>query len=307
MNPSRRFFENAKKFVYRNARPLDFARWKFHFENAEAAAVLEILSAYQNPDGGFGSAVEPDLWNPHSTPAGTLAAAEILREIGFADFEHPVVQGMLSYLTSGKDFEKDRWYFTLPANNAYPHAEWWSCPNGKGVPAENPTAGLAAFALTASKRGSKLYRTARGIAVKSIFNFFAERPRDTHTLRCYLWLLEVCEGISEFKVIDLSLFRNKLYAAIGESVCKEKARWRTEFVCRPSHYFDCTGRIFRILDGQLCKGEAEFMLASQLADGSLPVTWQWWNAYKQAAVAENWWRSAQLITALLYIKSVPER
>lgn len=304
MNPTRRFFEKAKKFVYRNARPLDFARWQFHFENANAEAVLEVLSAYQNPDGGFGEGIEPDLWNPHSTPAGTLAAAEILREIGFTDNSHPVVQGMLSYLASGKDFEKDRWYLTLPSNNAYPHAEWWSCPKEGGVAAENPTAGLAAFALTTAKRGNKLYRTARGIAVKSIFRFFTERPRDMHTLRCYLWLLEACEKIREFQAIDLGLFRNKLYAAIAESVCTEKEKWQTEYVCKPSHYFSPSGRIFEVLDGELCREEAEFMRRSQLADGSLPVNWQWWTSCSQAAVAENWWKSAQLVTALLYITAL---
>lgn len=304
MDPSRRFFENAKNFVYRNARPLDFARWRFHFENAGAEEVLAVLAFYQNADGGFGNAIEPDLWNPRSTPAGTLAAAEILREIGFTDRSHPIVQRMLDYLASGKDFEKDGWFLTVPANNAYPHAVWWECTGGKSVSAGNPTAGLAAFALTAAKRGSKLYRKARGIAVKSILTFLAERPREMHALRCYLWLLEVCEKIPEFKVIDLELFRKRLYEAVEDTVCKDKEKWTAEYVCRPSHYFDASGRIFEILDTELCKEEAEVIETSQLRDGSLPVTWQWWTSYKQERIAENWWKSAQLVTALLYVKAI---
>lgn len=39
-------FENARKFVYQNARPLDFARWKYHFEHGSPEEVLNILSAY---------------------------------------------------------------------------------------------------------------------------------------------------------------------------------------------------------------------------------------------------------------------
>ena len=122
MKPSRHFLECAKKFIYRNARPLDFARWKFHFENGSAQDVLEILAAYQNPDGGFAHAIEPDLWNIVSTPAGVWAAAEILREIGFSDASHPVIQGMLRYLASGKDFQNNRWQFSVPSNRCYPHA-----------------------------------------------------------------------------------------------------------------------------------------------------------------------------------------
>lgn len=46
--------------VYRNARPLDFARWQYHFENGGKEAVLRALSYYQNKDGGFGYALELD-------------------------------------------------------------------------------------------------------------------------------------------------------------------------------------------------------------------------------------------------------
>lgn len=46
-------FKKAKGFVYRNARPLDLARFRFHFENGSADEVLYALSFYQNDDGGF--------------------------------------------------------------------------------------------------------------------------------------------------------------------------------------------------------------------------------------------------------------
>lgn len=47
-------FEKARKFIYRNARPLDLALFKFYFENGSAKDVMTALSAHQNPDGGFG-------------------------------------------------------------------------------------------------------------------------------------------------------------------------------------------------------------------------------------------------------------
>lgn len=73
-------YKKARQFVYQNARPLDFARWKYHFEGGSREAVLDILSAYQNSDGGFGHALEPDFWNPDSTPTATWMATNILRE-----------------------------------------------------------------------------------------------------------------------------------------------------------------------------------------------------------------------------------
>ena len=59
------YYEQARNFIYKNARPLDIARWKYLFENGSKEDVLTALNAYQNEDGGFGSVLEPDCWNPN--------------------------------------------------------------------------------------------------------------------------------------------------------------------------------------------------------------------------------------------------
>jgi len=90
-------FNRACLFIYRNARPLDIARWQYHFESGSKDSVLTALAAYQNEDGGFGHALEPDAWNPNSVPIQTWTATEILREIDFTDSTHPIIQGILRY------------------------------------------------------------------------------------------------------------------------------------------------------------------------------------------------------------------
>lgn len=37
-------FEKAKTFIYRNARPLDLARFQYHFENGSKENVLHVLA-----------------------------------------------------------------------------------------------------------------------------------------------------------------------------------------------------------------------------------------------------------------------
>ena len=78
-------YQIARTFIYRNARPLDIARWQYHFDGGSKEAVLTALAAYQNEDGGFGHALEPDCWNPNSAPIQTWTATEVLREIDFTD------------------------------------------------------------------------------------------------------------------------------------------------------------------------------------------------------------------------------
>ena len=69
-------YHRARRFVYKNARPLELAKWQYHFENGSREAVLETLACYQNTDGGFGYGLEPDYWNPHSSPSQTYEATE---------------------------------------------------------------------------------------------------------------------------------------------------------------------------------------------------------------------------------------
>ena len=120
-------FEKAQNFIYRNARPLDLARWQYHFENGSQEAVLKALAAYQNQDGGFGHGLEADSFNPDSSPIQTWTATEILREVGVTDGKNPVIQKILAYLESGADFDavRKQWLNTIPSNNEYPCAIWW--------------------------------------------------------------------------------------------------------------------------------------------------------------------------------------
>ena len=75
------YYEKAKNFIYKNARPIDIARWKYLFENGSKEEVITVLMTYQNEDGGFGNALEPDYWNPNSSPVQTWVAMEIIKEI----------------------------------------------------------------------------------------------------------------------------------------------------------------------------------------------------------------------------------
>ena len=124
-------FDAIRRWMHRNARPLDLARWQYHFESGSAEAVLQSLSAYQNEDGGFGHGLEADCWNPASAPMQTWAAACILRELN-APKEHPIVAGILRYLGSGAHFVDGLWQGAIPSNNDFPHARGGRLPSGQG-------------------------------------------------------------------------------------------------------------------------------------------------------------------------------
>jgi hypothetical protein len=63
------------------ARLLDRRRFELLFTGGSADAALAALAAYRNPDGGYGSGLEPDLRSATSQPVAALHAFEVFEEM----------------------------------------------------------------------------------------------------------------------------------------------------------------------------------------------------------------------------------
>ena len=81
---SRVAFDRALDFVKAQARPLDRALFEHRFEGAAAERVIAELARFQNDDGGFGHALEPDLRTPTSSALATELGLRTLEELGCA-------------------------------------------------------------------------------------------------------------------------------------------------------------------------------------------------------------------------------
>lgn len=89
-------FDKAKDFIWRNARLLDRRRFSYVFEGGSGEAVLTALRAYQNEDGGFGHALEPDIRCPDSQPVPLEMALQIMDETN--TFQAEMLQDIARYL-----------------------------------------------------------------------------------------------------------------------------------------------------------------------------------------------------------------
>lgn len=297
-------FEKARKFIYRNARPLDLARWQYHFEDGSKEAVLSALSTYQNKDGGFGYALEADSFNPNSSPIQTWVATEILREIDFTDKEHPVIKGILNYLSCGSDFDTERrqWLNTVPSNNDYPHATWWKDKEDEREFKYNPTACLAGFVLKYGDRDSDFYQLACAIA-KDAYNYFiAQIPyHEEHVTLCFVRFYQYCKE-ADLHLIDMNEFREKLIEQVNSEICRDVERWNTEYVMKPSFYIDSKESIFYPYNQEIVNRECDYLINCQCEDGSYPITWQWWTDYKEFEIAKNWWKDDFCIKNMIFLR-----
>ena len=295
-------FEKAKAFIYRNARPLDLARFQYHFENGDKEAVLKALSYYQNEDGGFGHALEPDAWNPKSSPIQTWMATEILYEIDFADSTHPIIEGILKYLGSGKDFDGKLWYNEVISTNDYPHAPWWHA-DIDSADSYNPTACLAGFIIRFANKNSELYKVGSRIAAEA---FYADDKQglsdDMNAIRLYIRLMQYCEKAGVVDVIDIPALEKRLQKQIKRSITQDTNQWKTSYICKPSKFFNSKNSVFYANNKEIADFECDFIVETQLEDGSWNVPWRWNNYPNEWAISENWWKSQGIIQNLLYLK-----
>jgi hypothetical protein len=132
-------FAAATSFIWSNARLIDRYRLAHQFREGEAQSVLATLRAYQNADGGFGNALEPDIRAPISQPQPCELALHVLDELDAMD--DPMVSGICAYLQSITTPDGGV-PFVLPMDDEFPRAPWWNTEPDPPA-AVNPTAAIA--------------------------------------------------------------------------------------------------------------------------------------------------------------------
>lgn len=129
----------AADFVWRTGRLIDRHRFAHQFLGGDRAPVLAALAAYQNPDGGFGNALEPDLRGPASQPETLEVAFRVLDGVDAMD--DPMVTAACDWLVGASTAEGGV-PFVLPSALEHPRAPWWQ--TGQDPPASLvPTAAIA--------------------------------------------------------------------------------------------------------------------------------------------------------------------
>ena len=121
---TREDFAKARDLVRNTARPIDSALFDYYFEDGTTESVLDELVKYQNPDGGFGRGLEPDIRLGASSPMVTSTGLQYCTAVD-ADGNHPVVRRAVEYLVDAYESAGRYWPSTPPEVNDTPHAPWW--------------------------------------------------------------------------------------------------------------------------------------------------------------------------------------
>ena len=289
----------AIKFILENARPLDLAVYKYFFENESNQAVIDELSKFQNADGGFGNALEPDFFNPNSSPIATNDAIITLYRVNALDRDSDIVKGIVSYLESHDSFDKDkkRWLFAIDSNKDYPHAIWWE-KKDDGISKFNPSISLAVFMVCFGNR-TPLYEEIIKEGLKYLQNGEDVSGDDVN---CYLLAYELLSANNVDDIIDLEIFKDLLCNAVENCICKDTSKYGIEYVPMPSVFF--AGRYSDFITNEikpLITAEKDILGKLQTEDGGFDITWKWFSPYpEEYEQARAWWRPRITIDKLIF-------
>ncbi|MFT4008318.1 MAG: hypothetical protein QM683_22855 [Lacrimispora sp.] len=245
-------FQLIRSWVYRIARPIETALWNYHFENGDKEAVLTALSAYQNADGGFGHALEADNWNPNSSPATTGFAIGILEEIHFDDKQHPILQGILKYITSTAGLYEKGWPWSVPSNNDYAHASWYTYDAGnKDAYLELTSIELAFFAVRHADEKSEIYKKAAMLMESSILKSTNDMEDDFFTISAYCKVIKKIEQSELVSRFEITTMKENLTKLVNTHMERDPAKW-SGWCGRPSSFIESP-------DSKYYKGNEDIM------------------------------------------------
>lgn len=293
-------FLKIKNWLLRNGRILDYTRFAFQFEDIDPVYVVEALKAYQNPDGGFGHGLEPDLWDPQSSPIQTWAVLEVIEETGIPD-DHELVINLIDYLIHKAERIDGKWLTLHPAFNDHPHAPWWHYEKENRIWGYNPTAALAGFCFWHTNPSSEVYSIALKLSQEAVAYFLENDITEPHELSCFVELYsyiacrEQCESFG--------LFTEKLRQQILKTVEKDEKKWFSAYSVKPSVFVKSPKDAFYPDLKELIEKEVGLLLKNRNAEGVWDVTWSWGQFPNAEAIALREWQGAQIIKNLKLLKA----
>jgi hypothetical protein len=255
-------FSKAADFIWCNARLLERRLFAYDFTGGSKESVVAALLAYQNEDGGFGNALEPDKRTPASHPVDQEWALRVLDYIDAFD---------QSMANRGCDFllkitrPEGGVPLRVPTANDYPRMPWWTAEDN--APAQlNPTASITGYLLKHGVRHPWVERATdycwKAIATTATREYhdlmpiiiFLENAPDRE--RAEAELERMAQRISETGVVEL------------DPQATGYAHMPLEWAPTPQSF--CA----RLFSDQVIDTHLEALASRQKLDGGWPMTWE---------------------------------
>ena len=263
-------FDRAAEFISLNARPLERARFDYHFASGPISDVLTQLRAFQNNDGGFGHGIEPDLRMPLSSPFATTLAFQVFRDLDVPGNHAAVVEG-IKYFERTYDHSIGGWDPVGPRGNGFPRAVWWNYEPIDGrlglLKQSNPGAEIVGCLHRYSGQIDHAFLQQAIVGVMEAFTALPD-DMDFHALLCFMRLAEMAPGPIAEKLLA------GLRRGVQRLTCEGPDDWQS-YGGRPLDFAAAPGSLLSEELRDSIQLQLDFEIGLQGDDGGWQPNWSW--------------------------------
>ncbi len=286
----------ARNFILMKARPLDKAMLRFEFEQGSAADVVKELETFQNDDGGFGHALEPDFRLPDSSAIATTIALQYISRLRLPEIPVMVVQA-LQYLHQTFDPEHQLWESVPESVTQFPRAMWWEYPGPEKAEQywANPSAEIIGYLY---EFPGVIQNGLRDTLTRKAFEKLDNRsePLEMHDLLCYLRL---AERLPEDRKTELY---TRLDPHVRTVVTTAPEQWRT-YGLQPTQVAPSPKAYYYPVLKTAIDENLDFLIETQSDDGAWNPTWQWGRYEEEWQQAKEEWKGVLTLDNLRILRA----
>lgn len=269
-------FDKAANFIWQHGRLLERRIFEYAFQKGPKHNILTALKAYQNDDGGFGSAIEPDIRAPDSQPLFTEFALRVLYDCNIKDIE--TTEKACHFIAKHADF-KNGIPTIFPSSIHYPRANHWMNPNST-EPSFSRFTGLVGLlkwqGLEHPWLDEAVERCLKDIEVKSY--------DDAHTILTAFCLIESSPQSDYIKGLHDKLSKELVLANYFNLDAGSQGYGLTPLEFAPSSTSYCRS----LFTEEVIQKHLQVIESQQNEDGGWPIEWDppgetakfEWRAYK---------------------------
>lgn len=149
-------YDTILPYVKEHSRMLEYYMIQSLFENVDEEIIKE-LKKFQNPDGGFGHGLEPDVQMPNSSVVATDIAISSLDFVKRQELKEKMIKDIVRYYESVYDEDNKKFHMVDKNVDDYPHAVWWNYKDvSQNFPFGNPDPEVIGFLFQNRKYLTKL-------------------------------------------------------------------------------------------------------------------------------------------------------
>lgn len=268
-------FDKAANFIWTNGRLLERRIFEYVFYDGSKKAVIDALNAYQNDDGGFGNALEPDLRTPESQPVCVEFGLRTLYDLNIQD--RYLAFKVCEFISNHADLEKGI-PDIFPSAGKYPKAAHWNNPQVT-EPSFSRLTGLVGL-LSWQQIKHPWLDKAVAVCLRDIR---LNNYDDSHTILNAFCLLESMPQTSEIEELYNKL-ADEVYKCRFLNITPSKSYGLSPLDFSPNPQSYCR----KIFSDDVIKSHLEDIESQQAEDGGWELQWEppgemsrlEWRAYK---------------------------